>query len=163
MMQPPSPQELFERFVAAKGGGSQRALSARASANEALVLRYFEMWNTGDGSIADQVLGSTYMDHAHPEVLGPAALRSLVPRFRAANPGAAMRVEIAAADDEHVAVRNAISRVVDGEATESEGIALFRVAGEKLVEQWSWYPDAELELAGAAPRSSREVWLSFRA
>jgi len=163
MMQAPSPQEMFERFVAAKGADSERGLSARATANGALVLRYFEMWNTGDGSIADQVLGSTYLDHAHPEVLGPAALRSLVPRFRTANPGAAMRIEIAAADDEHVAVRNSISRVVDGEPTESEGIAVFRVAGDKLVEQWSWYPDAEAELAEAALPASREVWLSFRA
>ncbi len=163
MTKAPSPQELFERFVAAKGADLQRGLSARATANGALVLRYFEMWNTGDGSIADQVLGPTYLDHAHPEVLGPAALRSLVPRFRTANPGAAMRVEIAAADDEHVAVRSSISRVVDGEVTESDGVALFRVADDKLVEQWSWYPDAELELAGGAPPASREVWLSFRA
>jgi len=74
-----------------------------------------------------------------------------------------MRIEIAAADDEHVAVRNSISRVVDGEPTESEGIAVFRVAGDKLVEQWSWYPDAEAELAEAALPASREVWLSFRA
>jgi len=163
MTQPPSPREMFERFVAAKGAASQPALSPRASANQALVLRYFEMWNTGDGSVADAVLGPTYIDHAHPEVLGPAALRSLVPRFRAANPDAGMRIEIAAADDEFVAVRNLISRTVAGHPVESQGVALFRVVADKLAEQWSWYPDAEAERSQVAPPPSREAWLSFRA
>ena len=163
MMQAPSPREMFDRFVAAKGAGGLLDVSPRAAANKNLVRRYFEMWNTGDGSVADDVLGPTYLDHAHPEVVGPAALRSLVPRFRAANPGAAMTIEIAAADDELVAVRNSITRTVDGELVESEGVALFRVAGDKLAEQWSCYPDAEAERSQVAPPPSREAWLSFRA
>ena len=163
MMQPPSPREMFDRFVAAKGAAPEGERSARAAANAALVVRYFDMWNTGEGSVADEVLGVTYLDHAHPEVLGPAALRSLVPRFRAANPDAAMAIEIAAVDDDFVAVRNAISRVVDGQRIESEGVALFRVVGGKLAEQWSCYPDAEVERSQVAPPPSREAWLSFRA
>lgn len=160
-MQPPSPREMFERFVAA-ASAAPPSDEPRAAANIVLVQRYFEMWNTGDGAVADTVLGATYLDHAHPEVLGPAALRSLVPRFRAANPGARMTIEIAAADEERVAVRNTISRTVDGRPVASEGVALFRVAAGKLAEQWSCYPDAESERSQLPP-SSREAWLSFRA
>ena len=168
-MQAPSPREMFDRFVAAKAksaAGSAASIPEvcpRAAANAALVIRYFEMWNTGDGSVADAVLGPTYVDHAHPEVLGPGALRSLVPRFRAADPDARMTIEIAAADDDFVAVRNLVSRSVHGQLVESEGVALFRVVSDKLVEQWSCYPDAEAERSLLAPPSSRQAWLSFRA
>jgi predicted SnoaL-like aldol condensation-catalyzing enzyme len=162
MMQAPSTLQMFDSFVAAAGAVAHPD-AARVAANTVLVTRYFDMWNTGDGSVADAVLGPTYLDHAHPEVLGPAAFRSLVPRFRAANPGARMQIEIAAADDELVAVRNAISRKVDGAVVESRGIALFRVAGGKLAEQWSWYPDAGAEAAHDVAPVSFEAWLSFRA
>src|ERR1700761_2736249 len=75
------------------------------AANESLVRRYFEMWNSGDGSVADAVLGPTYLDHALPDVLGPAASRSLVPRFHAANPEVRTSIEVTRADAEFVAVR----------------------------------------------------------
>jgi predicted SnoaL-like aldol condensation-catalyzing enzyme len=159
-MDPRTPRQLFDDFVASAQAGPQ-PMAPSIEANKALVLRYFEMWNTGDGSVADAVLGGTYLDHAHPEVLGPAAARSLVPRFHAANPAARMTVEIAAADGEFVAVRNTIVRTIDGAPVESNGIALFRIAGGKLAEQWSWYPHAEAAALGA--RSSIDAWLSFRA
>jgi predicted SnoaL-like aldol condensation-catalyzing enzyme len=163
MIHPPSARQLFERFVAAASAAPQVEAPAVA-VNRALVERYFDMWNTGNGSVADAVLGATYLDHAHPEVLGPAALRSLVPRFHAANPDARMTIELAAADSEFVAVRNTISRTVSGQLVESEGVALFRVADGKLVEQWSCYPHAEEPQTPAfAALSSIDAWLSFRA
>jgi predicted SnoaL-like aldol condensation-catalyzing enzyme len=161
-MDPRSPRDLFESFVAeaAAGAGASRA---GAESSTALVQRYFDMWNSGDGSVADSILGPTYLDHAHPEVLGPAAFRSLVPRFHAANPEARMTIEVAAADRELVAVRNTIVRNIGGELLETAGIALFRVAGGKLVEQWSWYPQSAEEAASAPPPSAMNAWLSFRA
>ena len=166
MPQAPSPRERFDRFVAAaQRGPSPDPPSPGAAANESLVRRYFEMWNTGDASVAAAVLCAAYLDHAHPETLGPAAFRSLVPRYRAANPDAHMRIEIAASDDELVAVRNTISRTVSGVPVQSQGVALFRVAAGKLAEQWSCYPDAEGEAdrSEITPPPSREAWLSFRA
>ena len=158
----PSPRQRFELFVAAASTAPQSDL-ARVEANRALVRRYFEMWNTGDGSVADALLGATYLDHAHPDVLGPAAARSLVPRFHAANPDAHMRVDVEAADADFVAVRNTITRTLEGERVESKGIALFRIVADKLAEQWSWYPDAEAERSRLPAPSSLEAWLSFRA
>jgi hypothetical protein len=33
-----------------------------------IVARYFEMWNTGDPSIAVEILSPAWVDHAHPEI-----------------------------------------------------------------------------------------------
>jgi predicted SnoaL-like aldol condensation-catalyzing enzyme len=159
MKEAPSARQRFDSFVADNAG------SRACEAGKALVERYFDMWNTGDGAVADAILGATYVNHAHPEVIGPAALRSLVPRFRLANPDTRMTIVIVAANADFVAVRNTISRTVHGEPIATEGLALFRIEGGKLVEQWSSY--AELEGApDASPVlafSSFEKWLSFRA
>src|SRR5206468_7499074 len=101
MTEPLSPRDLFERFEAGAleknaRRGNDRAPTSRSSSPEApeaeasatLVRRYFEMWNTGEGALADQVLGPQYLDHAHPAVIGPAGARSIAPRFRRANPDA---------------------------------------------------------------------------
>lgn len=167
MMQTRSARERFDELVSAEAVGAEAADAAQpglVAANRALVHRYFDMWNTGDGSVADAILGPTYLDHAHPEVIGPAALRSLVPRFRAANPGSCMTIEIAAANAEFIAIRNRIARTVGGETTISDGIAVFRAAAGKLAEQWSSYPAAaDVDSAPREAQSTRDGWLSFRA
>jgi predicted SnoaL-like aldol condensation-catalyzing enzyme len=162
MNEAPRARLLFDRFVTAANAALAKDPAAVES-NKALVHRYFEMWNTGDGSLADSVLGPTYLDHAHPEVIGPVAVRSLVPRFRAKNPDARMQITIAAADAEFVAVHNTVTRTVHGRTVISEGVALFRVEAEKLVEQWSSYPDAEAAPSALVPRPTLEEWLAFRA
>ena len=146
-------QHLFERLrdcaeredfaslvgeIGAGANGDAAAPAADAEASRGMVRRYFEMWNTGDRTEADAVLGPTYLDHAHPSVVGPAAVRSLVGRFRAENPEARMMVEIVVArDPEYVIVRRAIRWSAQG-AMEPCGVALFRVAGGQLAEQWTW-------------------------
>lgn len=119
-----------------------------------LVLRYFEMWNTGRGAVADELLGPTYVEHAHPNFLGPGASRSLVPRLHALHPGVVVRAEIVASDCEFVAVRTSIE---PGDADvhpdgPGRGMALFRIADGKVAEQWSWYDDASSPLPSAEPR-----------
>jgi predicted SnoaL-like aldol condensation-catalyzing enzyme len=108
---------------------------------QALVLRYFEMWNTGQGSAADELLAPTYIEHSHPDFVGPAAARSLVPRVHALFPGVVVRAEIVASDRDFVAVRTVIEPGdADGHPDgPRRGMALFRVADGKLAEQWSWY------------------------
>jgi len=145
MNEPLSPRALFERFEAGArrktmhDGAGLSLVGAEASAR--LVRRYFEMWNTGEGTVADEVLGPRYVDHAHPDVIGPAAARSIAPRFHKAHPDARMTFEILGADAEYVAVRNTIRKPSrDGQAVETTGTALFRIGGGRIVEQWSWYP-----------------------
>jgi predicted SnoaL-like aldol condensation-catalyzing enzyme len=115
-------------------------LDGEAEANKDLVRRYFEMWNTGEGLVADAVLGPRYLDHAQPAVVGPAAARALAPRFHASHPGARMVIEEILADREFVSVRNAIHKTRDGEAVVYRGMAFFRVSGGKLAEHWSSWP-----------------------
>jgi predicted SnoaL-like aldol condensation-catalyzing enzyme len=143
MNEPLSPRALFESFEAgarheATHDGAGLSL-AEAEASASLVRRYFEMWNTGEGTLADEVLGPRYVDHAHPDVIGPAAARSIAPRFRKAHPDARMMFEILGADAEYVAVRNTIRKTSqDGQAVEVSRTALFRIGGGRIVEQWSW-------------------------
>ena len=140
-------REDFASLLVELGSGANRdvtALAADAEANQAVVQRYFEMWNSGDRTEADAVLGPTYLDHAHPSVVGPAAVRSLVRRFRSENPDARMTAEIVAFDADCVIVRRAI-RWSARRTTEPWGIALFRVTGGQLAEQWSWAPTTRRE------------------
>jgi len=144
MTEPLSPRDLFERFEA--GALKNDALggeSAEVKASAELVRRYFDMWNTGEGAVADQVLAPHYLDHAYPAVIGPAAARAIAPRFRRANPEARMTPQIVGADGEYVAVRNRIRKVHDGQAVEVEATALFRIGEGRIVELWSWWPGAK--------------------
>lgn len=150
MMMPQSVHQLFERLQACvrdEDWGEFGEIVAEIdhfgagdedgpTENKALVRRYFEMWNTGAGVVADAVLGPKYIDHAHPDTVGPAASRSLAPRFHAANPDVRMIVENILAEGDFVLVRNAIHRA----DAVSRGLAFFRIADGKLVEQWSFYP-----------------------
>jgi predicted SnoaL-like aldol condensation-catalyzing enzyme len=133
--------ELFETGARREATRDRAGLSlAEAETGKSLVRRYFEMFNTGEGAVADEVLSRKYVDHAHPDVIGPAAVRSIAPRFHKANPDARMTPEILGADGEYVAVRNTIRKTRDGKMVEVSGTALFRIGGGRIVEQWSWYP-----------------------
>ncbi len=112
----------------------------RTAQSAALVLRYFDMWNTGQGELADELLAPSYIEHAHPDFLGPAASRALVPRLHRLYPGTFVAAEVVLADPEFVLVQ---TRVRPGDAGghpagPRTGMALFRVADGKLAEQWSW-------------------------
>jgi predicted SnoaL-like aldol condensation-catalyzing enzyme len=141
-----SARAVFESFdagarqEAGHDGSGNTSVEAEASAR--LVGRYFEMWNTGEGTLADEVLGPRYVDHAYPDVIGPAASRSIAPRFHKAYPDARMTFEIVGADAEYVAVRNTIHKTHHGETVRVSGAALFRIGGGRIVEQWAWYPAA---------------------
>ena len=126
-----------------------------AAASTALVLRYFEMWNTGQGAMADELLGAGYVEHAHPHLLGPAAARSLVPRVHELCPGVVVSADVVLANSEFVVVRTQV-HPCDSDGHPSgprRGLALFRIADGKLTEQWSWYehPHGEKTI-DSAPR-----------
>ncbi|HLK40792.1 MAG TPA: nuclear transport factor 2 family protein [Polyangiaceae bacterium] len=116
-------------------------VAAPVAASTSLVLRYFEMWNTGQGAMADELLGAAYVEHAHPDLLGPAAARSLVPRVHGLFPSVVVSAEVVLADSELVVVRTEVQpRDADGHPSgPRRGMALFRIADGKLAEQWSWY------------------------
>jgi predicted SnoaL-like aldol condensation-catalyzing enzyme len=124
-----------------------------------LVARYFEMWNTGRGAEADALLAPAYLDHAQPDVLGPAATRAIVPRFHRKYPETQFQGEVLAASRDFVAVRRTMRAVRGGEPVVLQAVALFRLDGGKLAEQWSW---GEPLTSKSAPRPPREVWEQAR-
>jgi hypothetical protein len=133
----PCPPSLERRHVVRNGAPVDTVTDASA----ALVRRYFDMWNTGQGSMADELLGPDYFEHAHPNFLGPAASRALVPRLHGLYPGMVVSAEVVLANAEFVVVRTSVEPGdLDGHPDgPRRGMAMFRIVGGKLAEQWSWY------------------------
>ena len=101
-------------------------------ANKALVRRYIEMWNTGNVELADEVLSSTWADHAHPEVTGTESVKQAVQKIRAAFPGFCITIENMVREGDLVALRGTVRR---------EGVSrimwFVRIASGKMEEMWT--------------------------
>jgi hypothetical protein len=95
-----------------------------------IAARYFEMWNTGDSSIAAEILSPGWVDHAHPEVTGPDAVRLAVERTRAAQPDLRFHIEAVMGDGDLAAVV--------GTAGRGRLIWLFRLEDGRLAEMWTY-------------------------
>ncbi len=113
-----------------------------SDSNKALVQRYFEMWNTGDTAIADEVLALDYVDQAHPEIVDIAGIKDSVLKVRAAFPGFQISIDFMLAEGDKVALRNILRRTQQGQEVLSNGLVIFRVADGRLAEQWSAYEPA---------------------
>ncbi|MBV9710092.1 MAG: ester cyclase, partial [Ktedonobacteraceae bacterium] len=75
-------------------------------ANKSIVLRYLELYATGDLSIADEILAPDFVDHTHPDrAPGPQVVKDEVAAFRTAFPDAYSTVERMIAEDDTVAFR----------------------------------------------------------
>ncbi|GAA0382912.1 hypothetical protein GCM10009530_37130 [Microbispora corallina] len=104
------------------------------SAAGKVVARYFEMWNTGDTSIAPEVLAPDWLDHAHPEAGGPESVARAVERVRETQPDLTFRVDAVLGDGDLVAVVGAAGR--DGAGTPL--IWLVRVQDDRMAEMWTY-------------------------
>jgi ketosteroid isomerase-like protein len=125
------------------GATRQRIQSARDGESKTLVRRYFDMCSTGDFDRIDRMLGSGYVDHAHPEAPGPAGVADGARRFLAAGAAgtdATMTIDTLVADGPLVAARTTHRRRRGGKTLVTSGMAFFRVSDGKLAEQWSCYP-----------------------
>ncbi len=96
-----------------------------------IVRRYFDMWNTGDTAIADQILHPGWVDHAHPEVTGPDAVKQAVRSIRAARPELRFTVHSVLGGDDLVAVVGSAGQAGDL-------VWLFRLTGGLLTEMWTY-------------------------
>ncbi|WP_460370787.1 nuclear transport factor 2 family protein [Actinocorallia lasiicapitis] len=68
------------------------------------VVRYFEMWNSGDVSIAPEILSAEWIDHAHPELIGVAAVQGAVAAAREERPGLHFEIDELFGDSAQLAV-----------------------------------------------------------
>lgn len=101
-------------------------------ANKALVRRYIEMWNTGNVGLADEVLSSTWVDHAHPEVTGVGSVKQAVQKIRATFPDFCITVESVLSEGDLVALRGVVQR---GGITRV--IWFVRIVSGKMEEMWT--------------------------
>jgi predicted SnoaL-like aldol condensation-catalyzing enzyme len=101
-------------------------------ANKAIVLRYLEMWNTGNVALADEVLAPAWVDHAHPEVTGVESVKQAVGAIRATFPDFHIAVEHIVSEGNVVAFRGTIHR-----ETISHVMWFVRIADGKMVEMWT--------------------------
>lgn len=124
------------------GAVRDRVRAASGDVGKSLVRRYFGMWQDGDFDRIEEVLADGYVDHAHPELVGPAGIAAAGRRYRDANPGATVTVDTLVADGDLVAARTTSRHTRGGEAIVASGMAFFRVHDGKLAEQWSCYPSA---------------------
>ncbi|MGI5159783.1 nuclear transport factor 2 family protein [Microbispora sp. CA-102843] len=76
----------------------------RSRSSRRLATRYFEMWNTGDASAAEEILSPDWVDHAHPEVAGPQGVREAVERVRGAQSDLWFRIDAVLGEGDLVAV-----------------------------------------------------------
>jgi predicted SnoaL-like aldol condensation-catalyzing enzyme len=100
--------------------------------------RYFEMWNTGNASIAAEILSSEWVDHAHPEATGPQSVQQAVKQIRTALPGLRFQIPSILSDGDLVAVIGAVSRGGSAGEVPSRLIWLIRLEGGQMAEMWTY-------------------------
>ena len=108
-----------------------------AEANKAVVRRYLEMWNTGNVTLADELLAPTYVDHAHPEVTGPESVKQAVPKFRAAFPDFHISLGDMVSEGDLVALRATLRRMQQGKEAVSRVMWFVRLADGMMAELWT--------------------------
>jgi len=102
-----------------------------------VVARYFDMWNTGDTTIAEQIL---HPDHAHPEVTGAAGVRQAVQAIRAARPDLHFTIHSILGDDDLVAAVGSVGQQPGG--SPGQLVWLFRLVDGLLAEMWTYQAPA---------------------
>jgi hypothetical protein len=103
-----------------------------------VVARYFEMWNTGNSSIALEILSPDWTDHAHPEVTGPEGVRQAVGKIRAAQPGLQFRIEDILTGGDLIAAIGRVSTSPDDSRPGTRLIWLIRMDQDRMAEMWTY-------------------------
>jgi predicted ester cyclase len=84
-------------------------------ANKRIIARYVELYNSGDLTIAGEVIAGDFLDHAHPEAqAGPPGVKQMVTSFRRAFPDATVTVEELIGEGDIVAFRFIIRGTHEG-------------------------------------------------
>ncbi len=105
--------------------------------NKAVVERYFEMWNTGEVAVADEILAVEYVDYAHPEVKGTSSVNQSVLRVRTIDPTFHIAIEFLIAEGDLVALRGRVQRTQQGQSIVSHVLWFVRVRDGKMIELWT--------------------------
>jgi SnoaL-like domain len=115
---------LATRTVQANVGPSPRDIAAR----------YCEMWNTGNSSIAAEILSSGWVDHAHPEVAGPRGVWQAVEQARTAQPDLRFQVDAILGDADLGGCR----RVPRTDEVSTRLVWLIGLKDGQMTEMWTY-------------------------
>ncbi len=102
------------------------------------VRRYFDMWNTGDTTLADQILHRDWLDHAHPEVTGPAAVKRAVQTIRDARPDLHFTIHNVLGDNDLIAVVGSVGQTQLNTDSPGRLIWLIRLVDGLMAEMWTY-------------------------
>jgi steroid delta-isomerase-like uncharacterized protein len=117
--------------------------------NKALVREFFEeAWGKGNMAAVDEFMAADYVEHPHPSTLSPGAegLKQLIAAYRTAFPNLKTMLDDIFAEGDRVAFRWNVSGTHLGEwlgipptgnHVAANGITVFRISGEKVVESWT--------------------------
>ncbi|MCT9928641.1 nuclear transport factor 2 family protein [Planotetraspora sp. A-T 1434] len=109
-----------------------------AESPQHLLARYFEMWNTGDSSIAVEILSPDWIDHAHPEMTGPQSVQHAVERIRAAQPDLRFQIDAVLGDGDLIAVVGRAGRHPLDQSQASRLVWLIRLEDSRMREMWTY-------------------------
>lgn len=115
--------------------------SSDALPSQQIAARYFEMWNTGDASIAAQILHPAWIDHAHPEVSGSHGVQQAVEQIRAAQPDLRFQIDAILGDDNLVAVVGAVSQTAQHPTARL--VWLIGLKDGQMAEMWTYRDTSE--------------------
>ena len=112
-----------------------------------VIRRWIEAWNTKDMDAAVELLAPDYVRHDAnlPEVVGPQAQRQFLEGVFGAFPDLDLRPDQLIAEDDLVTVRHVVRGTHRGEflgvpatgrVVTFQAVDIFRLTGNKIVEQW---------------------------
>ena len=118
-----------------------------AEENKAITRRIFEVFNTGNLALADEVIAADSVDHQAPPGVEPglAGFKQVVTMFRAAFPDIQMTIEEIMAEGDKVVTRSTMRGTHQGEFMgipptgkqfTATAIDIVRFTGGKAVEHW---------------------------
>lgn len=126
-----------------------------------IVQRVYGAFESGDTSVADEVIAPNAVDHEMPGGTGPEALKQAITMFRAAFPDMKMTMDDSIAEGNQVATRFTMTGTHKGEfagvpATGKRvtigGIDILRFESGKVVEHWGYTDQMGLmQQLGVAP------------
>lgn len=103
------------------------------------VRSYAVMWNENKPELASQILADTYIDHAHPELVGAKAIAAVVEKTLAAMPDFRIEISSVVAEADLVAFRETVTMTRAGAPLVLEGMSFIRFSNGKMVERWTSY------------------------
>ncbi len=106
----------------------------KSEINKEIVRKYFEMWNTGNIDVADDILSPDYVDVAHPEIKTVEDVKNSVLKVRNVFPDFQITIDTQICEGDTVAMMGTLSRSRQGEKLVSQIMWFAKIKNERISE-----------------------------